>query len=179
MQSIVFFSGPSAINLVDVIPYGHFTEIGCNHFDDFRSVDHIVAYDRPMVQSIQPKPNCQYWTQGKWLRSGWHQVTHKNPHQGDSGQLAVALAQQLDSEKIYIIGCDWGVSDASIQQHHYAFRGWRPPKYTNIKDKWLSQLDQSNIVWVHLERQAWMLNYQHHNDFLRSCSHFLTSTDAV
>ena len=167
MQSIVWFSGPSAMNLIDVIPYGPYVEIGCNHFDEWRSVEHIVAYDRQILDQMdQLKPHITYWTQGKWLRSGWQQIPKQHQHIGDSGQLAVQLSHQLGASHTYIIGCDWSVTDASVQDHWYTFRDFKPGKYSNIKDKWLSCLDQSQITWVHLEQQPWMRNYMHHSDFL-------------
>ena len=67
MQSIVWFSGPSAMNLIDVIPYDRYVEIGCNHFDQYRSVQHLVAYDRQVIQNYgEQNDQCEYWTQPKW-----------------------------------------------------------------------------------------------------------------
>lgn len=170
MQSIVWFSGPSAINLIDVVPYGRYVEIGCNHFQEMRSVQHTVAYDRQIIDQFDHlDENCEYWTHARWSKPPLWKRIHKqkyDSHIGDSGQLAVQLSQQLGMSHTYIIGCDWGVTDISIQDHRYTFRGYQPPKYTNVKDKWLSRLDQSAVTWVHLEPQPWMHNFLHHSDFL-------------
>ena len=145
MQSIVWFSGPSAMNLIDVIPYDRYVEIGCNHFDQYRSVQHLVAYDRQVIQNYgEQNDQCEYWTQPKWSQQPlWKSIKKKNSqHIGDSGQLAVALSLQLGASHTYIIGCDWQITDASIQD--------------------IGQ----DITWVHLERRPWMQNYLHHSDFL-------------
>ena len=168
MQSIVWFSGPSAMNLIDVVPYDRYVEIGCNHFDQYRSVQHLVAYDRQVIQNYgEQNDHCEYWTQPKWSQQPlWKSIKKKNSqHIGDSGQLAVALSLQLGASHTYIIGCDWQITDASIQDHWYSFRGYQPPKYSNIKDRWLQDIGQ-DITWVHLERRPWMQNYLHHSDFL-------------
>ena len=165
MSAIVWFSGISALNLVDSVPYGVWEEYGCNHFDEYRSVDHLVSYDRQMVHNRQLKPNITYWTQPKWRSAGWrsHRWNKDKVHISDSGTLAVETALQ-HHDQVYVIGADWGVTDVSLQDHHYAFRGWSPPKFIK-QHEWL--LDRGDkVTWVHLERQPWMVSYLNHSDFL-------------
>ena len=165
MSAIVWFSGISALNLCDVMPYGKYEEVGCNRFDEWRAVQHLVAYDRQMVQRIQCKPHVQYHTQAKWRQDPWHAIKwnkHSRPI-SDSGTLAVELARQQGHKTIYIIGADWGVTDTSLQQHHYEFRGHTPPKFTN-QHEWLKR--QEDLVWVHLVKQPFMHHYLSHSDFL-------------
>lgn len=165
MSALVWFSGISAVNLVDVIPYDSFEEYACNHFDEFRSVQHLVSYDRQMVANRQLKQDITYWTQPKWKCHGWQAVTW-NRHTcaiSDSGTLAIEAALQ-QHQHVYVIGCDWSVTDQSMQDHHYTFRGYSPPKFTK-QLPWIQQRS-SYITWVHLIKQPWMLNWMHHSDFL-------------
>ena len=165
MSAIVWFSGPSAINLVDVVPYGVYEEYATNHFDEFRSVDHICAYDNQIVSRIEPKPHCQYHTQVKWSKPPW-QALRWNPHEvaiSDSGTLAIEVALATHHE-VFVIGTDWGVTDVSVQDHHYEFRGWSPPKFIK-QHEWLKQRGNS-VIWVHLVKQPWMTHYMSHSDFL-------------
>lgn len=168
MQSIVWWSGPSAVNLVDVMPYCVYEEYGCNFFQELRSIDHAVCYDLPVMDLIEQTPSVTYWCRPKAARPNWRPVPHpyQHCHVSDSGTLAVELALARNPEHCWIIGCDWGNTNVSIQDHHYAFRGYQPPKYTNIKDKWLSELDHTRVTWVHLQRQPWMTSFIHQRDFL-------------
>jgi len=170
MQSIVWFSGPSAMNLVDVVPYGKYTELGCNFMYQYRSVDHAVCYDHQVIIRMPDDVRCERWCRHQYARSHWHTVIrpYSNQHISDSGTLAVEVSQRLGATHTWIIGCDWGVSDASIQNDSYQFRGYQPAKYSPIKDKWLAQLDHARVTWVHLERQPWMQSYINHSDFLDS-----------
>ena len=168
MQSIVWFSGPSAFNLIDVLPTDRYEEFGCNHFNDFRSLHHVIAYDKPIIDAITPTPMSTHWCRDKFLRDGWHKMPFSTEHSrcNDSGTMAVELALHVNASHCWIIGCDWGVTDVSIQDHHYSFRGYQPPKFTPNKNKWLQTLDHSRVTWVHLERQPWMQSYINHSDFL-------------
>lgn len=169
MSAIVWFSGVSGTNLWDVVPHHHHVEYACNHFNEFRSVDHIIAYDRQIIAQTQPDASIEYWTQPKWASQTWQAVPHHTPTTqiSDSGQLAIHLAHTHDHHTIYVIGCDWGVTDRSVQDQFYGFRGWQPPKYTPTKQRWLDTCQYVNkIVWVHLERQPFMRRFLHHDDFL-------------
>ena len=134
-------------------------------FDEWRAVDNIVAYDLQIIKRIDPKPHIQYHTQVKWSKHPWRGVRW-NPGEvdiSDSGTLAVEVALSKHQE-VFVIGADWGVTDQSIQDHHYEFRGWRPPKFVK-QHKWLEQRG-SSVTWVHLVRQPWMTRYLTHSDFL-------------
>lgn len=165
MSAIVWFSGISALNLVDQVPHGQYEEIACNRFDEWRTVKHLVAYDRQMVESIECQPQYQYHTQAKWRKDAWHAIkwNKQTTPISDSGTLAVELARQQGHQTIYIIGCDWQSTDVSLQQHHYEFRGHTPAKFTN-QHQWLDH--QQDLVWVHLVKQPFMQRFMHHTDFL-------------
>lgn len=156
------------MNLVDVVPYGVYEEFGCNFMYEWRSVDHTVCYDHQVIRRIPITAPTRLWCKRSHTRPHWHPVPQPfiNQHVSDSGLLAVDLAMSMGSEMTWIVGCDWAVTDASIQDQSYDFRGYQPAKYTPIKDKWLSQLDNSRVTWVHLNRQPWMVNWCHHDDFL-------------
>ena len=165
MSAVVWFSGISSMNLVDVMPYTWAEEYACNHFDEFRSVDHIVAYDRQIINQITTKPHIQYHTQPKWSKAPWSaQHWHKDQVAiSDSGTLAVEVALS-QHDQVYVIGTDWGITDVSVQDHHYEFRGWSPPKFIK-QHEWLKQRGNS-VIWVHLVKQPWMTHYMSHSDFL-------------
>ena len=165
MSALIWFSGPSAINLVDVVPYGIYEEYATNHFDEFRSVDHICAYDNQIVRRIECKPHIKYHTQVKWSKHPWqpHRWRAGEVAISDSGTLAVEVAL-VKHQEVFVIGADWGVTDVSIQDHHYGFRGWSPPKFVK-QHQWLKQRGDS-VTWVHLVQQPWMQNFLSHSDFL-------------
>ena len=167
MQAVVWFSGISAVNLVDQVPHGRWTEYGCNWFEEWRQVDHICAYDRQIVAQISTRTHAQLWTQTKWAVQPWQGFTLQREWAvSDSGTMACELAlQQHDS--IYVIGCDWGVTDQSIQDHHYEFRGYQPPKFVK-QHAWLRR-HAARITWVHIHAQPWMQRYLHYSDFLDLC----------
>ena len=165
MSALIWFSGPSALNLVDSVPYGLYEEYGTNYFDEFRSVDHLVSYDRQMVHNRTLNPTITYWTTTKWSREGWRSIRWNKDqvHISDSGTLAVEVALQ-HHHQVYVIGADWGITDVSVQDHHYTFRGWSPPKFVK-QQPWLAQRG-SSVTWVHLVQQPWMTHYMSHSDFL-------------
>lgn len=165
MSAIVWFSGISALNLIDAVPYCRFEEYAANHFDEYRAVDNIVAYDRQIIAQIDCKPHIQYHTQPKWAQSPWRSMEWNKDQVAisDSGTLAVEVALSKHQE-VYIIGCDWNSTDISLQDHHYKFRGWSPPKFVK-QHTWLEQRGH-RVTWVHLKRQAWMTNFLSHSDFL-------------
>ena len=156
------------MNLVDVVPYLRYEEYGCNWMHQWRAVDHTVSYDYQVISRMAATTHKR-WCPKKFSRPTWRPVPQPyiNEGVGDSGQLAIELAQRHGAEHIWVIGCDWGVTDASVQDQCYEdFRGYQPPKFTDAKHKWLSQLDASLITWVHLEPQPWMASYINHTDFL-------------
>src|SRR6056300_461360 len=162
---VVWWSGPSATPLLVSTPRCEY-EIGCNHIEQWRSVDSVVAYDRQIVQNLIKQDtfnvDTQYWTQRVWTRPGWDSFTIDKHYQQvhDSGTLAVEVALHLGHRMIHIIGADWHVTNDSIQQEHYAFRGHKPNKMPERKKNWLSRVSsRCEIVWVHPVRAAWMRHY--------------------
>ena len=169
MQCVVWWSGVSAINLIDVLPHNRFTEIGCNFIEQFRSVQHVVAYDKQVVDRLPRTDHCTYHTQIKWCnRPNWMPIRHTywKSYIHDSGTLAVQLASHLSDQPCYVIGADWDHARTSIQDHHYEeFRGYQPPKLVKQKQNWL-EVWSERVIWVHVERQPWMRHYINHSDFL-------------
>lgn len=168
MQCVVWWSGVSAVNLIDVLPYNRFTEIGCNFIEQFRSVQHVVAYDKLVIDRLERTANCTYHTQIKWSKNPeWMPIRYQylKSYIHDSGTLAVELASQISDQPIYIVGADWDQNNISLQDPYYTFRDFKPPKMPTQKANWLKVMGEK-IVWVHLERQPWMRHYMHHSDFL-------------
>ena len=136
-MNIVWFNGPSAkplhnIPLQDV-------EIGCNFIENNRAVHHVCAYDRQVLQAIKPKTDVRYWTRSVMSQPGFEYVKHK--HQiFCSGTLALSLAHYLQLDHIYLLGCDWLETNASVYDHLYTWRNYQPKKNSIPRRKLLEQL---------------------------------------
>ena len=142
---IIWFNGPSRNALLD-LPH-HFTEIGCNYILQDRRVDHVVAYDARVVNTVPATEGVQRWSTRSggftdWPR-GWREVrmpTYRRPEQ--SGTLAVALADQLRFRRLWILGCDWGINTKTIYDYGC---GRSARKHTNsqkrLMEHWAQRLD--------------------------------------
>ena len=117
---LVWFNGPSSLALHSIIP-PQSNEIGCNYIRQYRSVNRVVVFDRPLRSNITIEPDVEYYgCNGQRDLPTWqevHYTTLDQPH--NSGLLAVRLAMNLKFKTIYILGCDWGHSNHSIFDAQY------------------------------------------------------------
>ena len=133
-MTIVWFNGPSQDPLISVLPKRHF-EVGCNFIERLRSVDAVCVYDQQIISKIERKPNTHYYTRPDAQTPGWTVIDDHTLNSTNSGLLALYVAVQHSLDPIFIIGCDWGITDSSCQDLWYG-KGYKTRKYTNsIKRK--------------------------------------------
>lgn len=159
---MIWWSGPSVMESITKLPRFN-TEIGCNHIEQWRSVDTVVAYDRPIVAQLNQQaltPGVDYYTQAVWKTAGWRSLTNIDKHYNQihcSGTLAVEVALRQGHTDLLISGADWDNTNDSLQQAHYEFRGHRPNKMPERKRAWLVRAStRCSITWVHPKPKAWM-----------------------
>lgn len=153
----VFFNGPSVGQLLDIPRQP--LEIGCNFIEQHRQVDHVCAYDRPVIDRLTAgglTPDVGYWTRRQHQRDPWRtvesQITYGTwrHHTGFcSGTLALALAVQLGVKRIVLLGLDWQETNASIFDHRYEWRANQPIKHNRQKQDFLrhiSEITQLDVV---------------------------------
>lgn len=133
-MTIAWFNGPSQDPLISVLPKRHF-EVGCNFIERVRSVDAVCVYDQQVIPKIKTKPTTRYYTRPDAQTPGWQVIDDPVLNSTNSGLLALWLAVQESTDPIFIIGCDWGLTDRSCQDLWYG-KGYSTRKYTNsIKRK--------------------------------------------
>ena len=143
--AVIWFNGPSRKSYLDIEK--KYTEFGCNHIRRDRKVDHVCVYDPVTIQFIETEPEVKYWTRNGWNQSpGFEQVIYSMSNQPqNSGMMAVRCALNLGYKKLYIIGCDWGVTDDSV----YEYKRKSKLKYTNSQSRLLELWNrQPNIEIV-------------------------------
>jgi len=148
MKALVWFNGPSSLQFLDLPRQP--LEIGCNHFYDLRAVDHICCLDERMKHTIKQRPSVKYWCKFGYASPGWSEVSYVMAQQPEtSGMLAVRLAINLGCHKIRIVGCDWGLDNASIFEGQY--KNSRPGnKYNNDAKRILREWSRHrDIKFVH------------------------------
>jgi len=113
-MTIIWFNGRSADSLLKTLPKQSF-ELGCNYIELHRPVDVVCAFDIRVVQQITLTPGVEYYTRtDARANSTWSMVTDPAlVNGGNSGILACYVARQLTQEPVYILGCDWGLSNHS------------------------------------------------------------------
>ena len=121
-------------------------EIGCNYIQEVRDVDHVCAFDIKVVEDIKIKSNTQYHTRPEGQFPGWKIIDNAFTSGGNSGLIACCLASMIATDKIYIIGCDWGLTDNSSDDHIYQKGPMR--KYTNNIKKSMSVILKGMEVWI-------------------------------
>ena len=121
-------------------------EIGCNYIQEVRDVDHVCAFDIKVVEDIKIKPNTQYHTRPEGQFPGWKIIDNAFTSGGNSGLIACCLASMIATDKIYIIGCDWGITDNSSDDHIYQKGPMR--KYTNNIKKSIGVILKGMEVWI-------------------------------
>lgn len=175
----VFFNGPSVRQFLDIPRQS--LEIGCNFIEQHRAVDHVCAYDRPVIESLTRRGLTQgvgYWTRTQHQRAPWRTVgAHTTSgtwrhHTGFcSGTLALALAVQLRVERIVLLGLDWQETNASIFDHRYEWRANQPIKHNRHKQDFLqhiSEMTQLDVVHDRPRGFGDRIQWIRSDDFLRS-----------
>lgn len=125
---IIWFNGPSRDKLVKTLPR-QTLEIGCNFIERVRPVDVVCAFDPEVTAAIPEQAGRLYYTRPEASGHHWNIIRHRDVQGTNSGILACWVATQYPRERIYIIGCDWGLSDNSTDDHIYKKGPAR--KYTN------------------------------------------------
>lgn len=148
---IIWFNGPSQTQLATTLPRQSI-EIGCNYIEQTRPVDAVAAFDIDVVQQIKTNPTTQYYTRADAHLANWQLVDNHIVSGANSGILACWIAVNcFPKQKIYIIGCDWGLTDDSSFDHIYQ-KGPRR-KYTNHSRKKIQMLFKHHDVEVVHDQQ--------------------------
>ena len=148
---IIWYNGPSAR------PFHHIPaqsmEIGCNFIERDRSVHHVCAFDQQTIERMSPRSATQYWTRRRFARDRWQLVDSKLPYYC-SGTMAIALAITLTREPIYVLGCDWGITNQSLYDTAYTWRQHQPMKMTQEKLQLMQRFcERHTITFVHTEKR--------------------------
>tara|TARA_Y100001938_G_scaffold24034_1_gene31480 strand:- start:938 stop:1486 length:549 start_codon:yes stop_codon:yes gene_type:complete len=153
----VWFNGPSVRQFLDMPPQP--VEIGCNFIEQHRRVDHVCAYDRPVIEKLTKaglREHVQYWTRRHFKTERFREVPidqfgFKHGAGFDSGTLALSVAFVLGCEKITLLGFDWHITNDSLYDQDYTWRnGKRPIKFTLAKKNFIEELgEKMHIEIVH------------------------------
>ena len=144
---IIWFNGPSQRSLAHTLPR-QAVEIGCNHIETIRPVDAVCAFDIEVVKQLKITTNTRYYTRADARIDGWRLVDNHIVSGANSGILAcwVAVNEFNYQGDIYIIGCDWGLTDHSSFDHIYGKGATR--KYTNHGKKKMQSIFKHHSAWV-------------------------------
>lgn len=146
MSIICWFNGPSAHNLIHTLPRQD-VEVGCNHIEQIRPMDAVCAFDVEVVAQLPRTPNTQYYTRAAAQQPNWNIIVNDIVSGGNSGILACwVAANRFPRDTIYIIGCDWGITDHSQFDHIYQKGATR--KYTNNSKKKIARLFNGHQAFV-------------------------------
>ena len=151
MSTIIWFNGPSADELLVTLPPQNL-EIGCNYIQFARPIHMVCAFDVDIVNSIKRDPSIEYYTRPDAQHPGWNILNDLQLNGTNSGLMAVYLAMQKSMEPIYILGCDWGLTDRSIQDPMYGKGQQR--KYTNSMKNKLKTITQGRRCYVVNDQQV-------------------------
>ena len=156
-SAIVWFNGPSVKQFYNIPP--HPLEVGCNFILDHRKVHHICCYDQPAMKILEKTPveGVKYWTRrifgGPFWTAFKSNINHKkyrNISGYCSGTLALTLAVHLGAKKIYLLGCDWSLTNASVYDKQYKWRKFQPNKTSKDKFQLIELIsDLTELVIVH------------------------------
>ena len=148
-MNIVWFNGPSATFFLHTLTKQHL-EIGCNYIYRDRAVDHVVVYDWQMLKHIESGKHTL------WCRNGiqdprFQQVNYtarEQPH--NSGVLALRLAVNLKLDHVFVLGCDWGLTNKS--RYDYDKRN-SELKYTNSQKNLIKRMqDEIDMTFVNANK---------------------------
>ena len=145
-MNIVWFNGPSVRQFLQVPRQD--LEIGCNFIERLRSVDHVCAYDRQVIDRLQVAPPTKYWTRPAIKNTGWETPDSKL-RAFDSGTLGLVLAHALGLDHVYVLGCDWHTTNESVFDAVYDWRNYQPAKASLPKAKLIERINKHvaiNIV---------------------------------
>ena len=144
---ICWFNGPSQKHLAETLPRQNI-EIGCNYIERIRPMDAVAAFDIDVVKRLEITDNVKYYTRSDaYSRPPWKVIINHTVSGGNSGLLACwVAANEYPAQPIYIIGCDWGITDASTFNHIYGHRSSR--KYTIHSKKKMTFLFQKREAYV-------------------------------
>lgn len=146
MSIIVWFNGRSQEPLVRTLPTQSI-EIGCNHIERVRPVNAVAAFDIDVVKRLPLNPDTQYFTRVDARIPQWQTVDNQIVSGANSGILALWVARNCFAvEPVYIIGCDWGISDDSVFDSIYG-QGPRR-KYTNHGRRKMSRLMHKRQAYI-------------------------------
>jgi|TARA_R110000824_G_scaffold43061_3_gene126093 hypothetical protein len=150
-MTIVWLNGASRKGLEDKFPLQDI-EIGCNYIRRDRKVNHVIAFDQPIVKALSQnlEEGVKYYTRSEWGKPGqWITVKQwKTVDPMNSGMMALLLATRLSKEDIYILGMDWGLSDISV--YDYGKNKESIIKYTNGCKRQVKTLSETHkIIAVH------------------------------
>jgi len=162
MATIVWLNGPSRQPLIKTLPQQNI-EVGCNYIRNDRKVNHVVCFDQPMMKALTIEPVVTYWTRGYYAKPNmWNTVKNIEGRfrveAQNSGILAIQLAHNLTDRKkdnIYIIGCDWGLSnDTAYDYSSVRGKNKYPLKHSNhcIKHLYYMNKTDNNIFIVHNDK---------------------------
>ena len=156
-SAIVWFNGPSVKQFYNIPP--HPLEVGCNFILDHRKVHHVCCYDQPAMKILEKAPlkDVKYWTRRNFKTALWDTfnsgITYKryrNIMGFCSGTLALTLAVHLGAKKIYLLGCDWSLTNASVYDKQYTWRRHQPNKTSKDKFQLLEVVSEIvELVIVH------------------------------
>ena len=146
-MNIVWWNGPSQQQWLH-IPRQQL-EIGCNFIEQHRSVDHVCAFDRQCVDLIAEQAGVQYWTRRRCVGGHFQLLDSVYPYY-DSGMMALVLAIESSTEPVYVIGCDWANTNASMYDSQYTWRRHQPAKLNPEKVRAINRMAAKHpIVMVH------------------------------
>jgi len=110
----------------------------------------VCAYDAQVINRTDRfEDGVQYWTRPQLRRHPW--LAPEATHQAQcSGTLALVLAHSLGSGPVWLVGCDWGITDHSLFDDRYVWRHGPPRKTNRYKIQLLQRLAREmEITMVH------------------------------
>ena len=161
-SAIVWWNGPSVKQFYNISP--HPLEIGCNFILNHRKVHHVCCYDKPTMNIIDKEGQVKdvtYWTRKIFGSKGWNVIKHVDPHFKQikdmhlhakrlkqllslpnhcSGTLALVVAYMFGIEQCILLGCDWTITNASVYDEQYKWRGHQPIKHSAEKIALITKL---------------------------------------
>jgi hypothetical protein len=114
---------------------------------------HVCAYDRQVMEALKPKKNVQYWTRRVMSHPNFQHVQYKHAI-FCSGTLALSLARQLQLDHVYVIGCDWQETNASVYDYLYTWRNFQPKKNSIPRKKLLERMHVDMPITV-VTNRSW------------------------
>ena len=149
-MNIVWFNGPSTRQFLKIPKQK--IEIGCNFIQHHRQVDHVCAYDKQCVAKIPNKKDTKFWTRAFCVNPSYPHFLHfqSSIRYLDSGTMAMCVAANHCDGPVYVLGCDWAESDASIYDKLYTWRDWKPGKQSKDKLNVISAVaKEKTFIFVH------------------------------